>query len=175
MASLNKVQLIGHLGRDPEARTFPDGGMVVNMAIATTESWKDKNTGEKKELTEWNRVVANGKLAEICNQYLRKGSLVYVEGSLRTRKYQKDGVDHYATEVRADQMRMLDKRQDGQQGDQGYSQGQAPAPRNAAPTRAAPAPQRQAPAPRAASGFDDMDDDIPFRDPLSYRGAHLVL
>lgn len=172
MASLNKVQLIGHLGRDPEARTFPDGGMVVNMAIATTESWKDKNTGEKKELTEWNRVVANGKLAEICNQYLRKGSLVYVEGSLRTRKYQKDGVDHYATEIRADQMRMLDKRSDSQQGDQV----QAPATRNAAPARAAPAPQRQAPAQRSAGcGFDDMDDDIPFRDPLSYRGAHLVL
>lgn len=154
MASVNKVQLIGHLGRDPEARTFPDGGMVVNMAIATTESWKDKNTGEKKELTEWNRVVVNGKLAEICNQYLRKGSLVYVEGSLRTRKYQKDGADHYATEIRADQMRMLDKRSDSQQGDQV----QAPAPRQAAPApRQAPAP-----APRAASGFDDMDDSIPF-------------
>lgn len=151
MASVNKVIIVGNLGRDPEMRTFPDGGMVVNMAIATTESWKDKNTGEKKEVTEWNRVVVNGKLAEICNQYLRKGSLVYVEGSLRTRKYQKDGADHYATEIRADQMRMLDKRSDSQQGDQV----QAPAPRNAAPARAAPAP-------RAASGFDDMDDSIPF-------------
>lgn len=173
MASLNKVQLIGHLGRDPEARTFPSGDMVVNMAVATTESWKDKQTGEKKELTEWSRVVVNGKLAEICNQYLRKGSLVYVEGSLRTRKYAKDGVDHYATEIRADQMRMLDKRQDSQQGDQE----QAPIPRNSAPPRPAPAPQRQAPAPvgSGGSGFDDMDDDIPFRDPLSYRGAHLVL
>ena len=152
MASVNRVTLIGHLGRDPEARTFDNGDMVVNMTIATTESWKDKNTGEKKELTEWNRVVVSGKLAEICNQYLRKGSLVYVEGSLRTRKYQKDGVDHYATEIRADQMRMLDKRPDGQQG----GQGQGPAPRSAAPSRPAPAP--------APSGFDGLDDgsDIPF-------------
>lgn len=174
MASLNKVQLIGHLGRDPEARTFPDGGMVVNMAIATTESWKDKNTGEKKELTEWNRVVVNGKLAEICNQYLRKGSLVYVEGSLRTRKYQKDGVDHYATEIRADQMRMLGGRPTESDGS---DTGQFSRARSSAPAQA-PRPQQrdaQAPAPRAASGFDDMDDDIPFRDPLSYRGAHLVL
>lgn len=157
MASVNKVIIIGHVGRDPESRTFPDGGMVTNMAIATSETWKDKQTGEKKELTEWNRVVVNGKLAEICSQYLRKGSLVYVEGSLRTRKYQKDGVDHYATEIRADQMRMLDKRQDGQQGATSQ-QSQSPHP------QAAPRPAQAAPVPIGASGsgFDDMDDDIPF-------------
>lgn len=151
MASVNKVIIIGHVGRDPESRTFTDGGMVTNMAIATSETWKDKQTGEKKELTEWNRVVVHGKLAEICSQYLRKGSLVYVEGSLRTRKYQKDGVDHYATEIRADQMRMLGGRQDA-----------APAPSPAA--RPAPPPQRQAPAPApsASSGFDDLDSEIPF-------------
>lgn len=147
MASVNKVIIIGHVGRDPECRTFPDGGMVTNMAIATSETWKDKQTGEKKELTEWNRVVVHGKLAEICSQYLCKGSLVYVEGSLRTRKYQKDGVDHYATEIRADQMRMLDKRPEG---------GQAPAQR---PQEAKQPPKA---APPAGSGFDDMDDDIPF-------------
>ena len=147
MASVNKVIIIGHVGRDPESRTFTDGGMVTNMAIATSETWKDKQTGEKKELTEWNRVVVHGKLAEICSQYLRKGSLVYVEGSLRTRKYQKDGVDHYATEIRADQMRMLDKRQEG---------GQAPAQR---PQEAKQLPKA---APPAGSGFDDMSDDIPW-------------
>ena len=161
MASVNKVILIGHLGRDPESRTFPDGGMVTNMTVATSETWKDKVTGEKKELTEWTRVNAHGKLAEICGQYLRKGSLVYIEGSLRTRKYEKDGVDHYATEVKADQMRMLDKRQDGQQGGQGHDQGHAPAQRGSAPSRPAPATQR--PAPTASSGFEDMDDEmIPF-------------
>lgn len=164
MASVNKWIGIGNLGRDPELRTFPSGDQVANVTIACTDKWKDRQTGEIKEHTEWVRIVFNGRLAEICNQYLRKGSLVYVEGSLRTRKYQKDGVDHYATEIRADQMRMLDKRQDGQQGSQGYDQGQAPAPRNSAPARPAPAPQRQAPAPtsNASSGFDDMDDDIHF-------------
>lgn len=158
MASVNKVIIIGHVGRDPESRTFTDGGMVTNMAIATSETWKDKETGEKKELTEWNRVVVHGKLAEICSQYLRKGSLVYVEGSLRTRKYQKDGVDHYATEIRADQMRMLDKRPEGQQG--APSQSQAPRPQAAQ----RPAQAAQAPVGSAGSGFDDMDDDdlIPF-------------
>lgn len=177
MASVNKVILIGHLGRDPESRTFPDGGMVTNMTVATSETWKDKVTGEKKELTEWTRVNAHGKLAEICGQYLRKGSLVYIEGSLRTRKYEKDGVDHYATEVKADQMRMLDKRQDGQQGAQDHNQGQAPAPRQQAAPQPAPAAQQASrPAPSSAwSGFESMDDDVPFRDPMSYRGAHLAV
>ena len=157
MASVNKVIIIGHLGRDPESRTFDSGDMVANLAVATSESWKDKNTGEKKELTEWHRVNAHGKLAEICSQYLRKGSMVYIEGSLRTRKYQKDGADHYATEIRADQMRMLDKRQEGQQG---HDQGQPTAPRQ----QAAPRPAQAAPAPPRASGsgFDDMEDEIPF-------------
>ena len=165
MASVNKVIIIGHLGRDPESRTFDNGDMVANLAVATSETWKDKTTGEKKEAVEWHRVNAHGKLAEICRQYLRKGSLVYIEGSLRTRKYQKDGVDHYATEIRADQMRMLDKRQDGQQGAQGYDQGQSPAPRQQAAPRPAPAAQQASPpAPSSAgSGFESMDDEmIPF-------------
>jgi single-strand DNA-binding protein len=104
---LNKVQLIGHLGRDPEKRRMPGGDAVTNITLATTESWKDKATGEKKESTEWHRVVFFCGLAEIAGQYLKKGSQVYIEGSLKTRKYQKDGVDHYATEIHASEMKML--------------------------------------------------------------------
>ena len=185
MASINKVIIVGNLGRDPEMRTFPSGDQVANVTIATTDKWKDKQTGEPKEHTEWHRVVFNGRLAEIVGQYLRKGSQVYVEGSLRTRKWtDQAGVEKYSTEIRADQMQMLGSRQGmgggGAQGgdydDGGYGGGGAggyeqPAPRRAAPPpqRPAAAPQRPAPAPapmaqapRANSGFDDMDDDIPF-------------
>ena len=190
MASVNKVIIVGNLGRDPEMRTFPSGDQVANVTIATTDKWKDKQSGEMKEATEWHRVVFNGRLAEIAGQYLRKGSQVYVEGSLRTRKWtDQAGVEKFSTEIRADQMQMLGSRQGmggqggGQQGggydDGGYGGGgdqggggyeqqaprrPAPAPmqqRPAAPApRPAPAPAAQAP--RAASGFDDMDDDIPF-------------
>lgn len=187
MASVNKVIIVGNLGRDPEMRTFPSGDQVANVTIATTDKWKDKQSGEMKEATEWHRVVFNGRLAEIAGQYLRKGSQVYVEGSLRTRKWtDQNGVEKYSTEIRADQMQMLGSRQgmggggqggggqqgggydDGYGGDQGgYDQAPrraAPAPRPmAAPApRPAPAPAPVAQAPRAASGFDDMDDDIPF-------------
>ena len=180
MASVNKVIIVGNLGRDPEMRTFPSGDQVANVTIATTDKWKDKQSGEMREATEWHRVVFNGRLAEIAGQYLRKGSQVYVEGSLRTRKWtDQSGVEKYSTEIRADQMQMLGSRQgmgcgggqqqggydDGGYGDQGgYDQAPrraAPAQRPAAPVqRPAPAPVAQAP--RAASGFDDMDDDIPF-------------
>ncbi|HRM82398.1 MAG TPA: single-stranded DNA-binding protein [Acidovorax temperans] len=181
MASINKVIIVGNLGRDPEMRTFPSGDQVANVTIATTDKWKDKQTGEMREATEWHRVVFNGRLAEIVGQYLRKGSQVYVEGSLRTRKWtDQAGVEKYSTEIRADQMQMLGGRQGmggqggghddgyGDQGGGGYDQAPrraAPAPmqqqRPAAPApRPAPAPVAQAP--RAASGFDDMDDDIPF-------------
>ena len=180
MASINKVIIVGNLGRDPEMRTFPSGDQVANVTIATTDKWKDKQTGEMKEATEWHRVVFNGRLAEIVGQYLRKGSQVYVEGSLRTRKWtDQAGVEKYSTEIRADQMQMLGGRQGmggqggghddgyGDQGGGGYDQAPrraAPAPmqqqRPAAPApRPAPAPVAQAP--RAASGFADMDDDIP--------------
>ncbi len=191
MASVNKVIIVGNLGRDPEMRTFPSGDQVANVTIATTDKWKDRQTGEMKEATEWHRVVFNGRLAEIAGQYLRKGSQVYVEGSLRTRKWtDQAGVEKYSTEIRADQMQMLGSRQGmggqggGQQGggydDGGYGGGggsdsggydQAPQRRAAAPAPAQarppapaqrPAPAPMAPAPRAASGFDDMDDDIPF-------------
>ncbi|MDM0044791.1 single-stranded DNA-binding protein [Variovorax dokdonensis] len=180
MASVNKVIIVGNLGRDPESRTFPSGGQVCNVRIATTDRWKDRQTGEQKELTEWHNVVFNDRLAEIAGQYLRKGSQVYVEGSLRTRKWtDKDGNERYTTEIRADSMQMLGSRQ-GQGGsgpsddDGGYGGGggyaggsggggggggysRAPA---AAPRAPAAAP-RQAPA-KSSSGFDDMDDDIPF-------------
>ena len=184
MASVNKVIIVGNLGRDPEMRTFPSGDQVANVTIATTDKWKDKQTGEMKEATEWHRVVFNGRLAEIVGQYLRKGSQVYVEGSLRTRKWtDQAGVEKYSTEIRADQMQMLGSRQgmggggqgggqqgggydDGYGGDQGgYDQAPrraAPAPRPMAAPAPRPAPAPVAQAPRAASGFDDMDDDIPF-------------
>ncbi len=112
MSSLNKVQLIGHLGRDPEIRYMPSGDAMASVALATSEQWKDKATGEKKEATEWHRVVVFGKLAEIIGQYLKKGSLVYFEGKLKTRKWQnKEGQDVYTTEIVADQMQMLGGRQ----------------------------------------------------------------
>jgi single-strand DNA-binding protein len=165
MASVNKVIIVGNLGRDPEMRSFPSGDQVANVTIATTDKWKDKQSGEMKEATEWHRVVFNGRLAEIVGQYLRKGSQVYVEGSLRTRKWtDKDGVEKYTTEIRADQMQMLGSRQ-GMGGPGGDEGGGYEAPRQAAApaARAPAAAPRQAPAPsKAASGFDDMDDDIPF-------------
>lgn len=147
MASVNKVIIVGNLGRDPEARTFPNGGQVCNVRVATTDRWKDKQSGEMREATEWHAVVFNDRLAEIAAQYLRKGSQVYVEGQLRTRKYtDKDGNERYSTEIRADQMQMLG----------GKESGNAPAP--------APRPQSRAtaPAPRASSGFEDFDDSPPF-------------
>ena len=181
MASINKVIIVGNLGRDPEMRTFPSGDQVANVTIATTDKWKDKQSGEMKEATEWHRVVFNGRLAEIVGQYLRKGSQVYVEGSLRTRKWtDQAGVEKYSTEIRADQMQMLGGRQGmgGQGGGQddgggyggdtsgGYDQAPprraAPAPMQQRPAAPAPRPAPAAQAPRAASGFDDMDDDIPF-------------
>ena len=108
MASVNKVIIVGNLGRDPETRYMPSGDAMTSITVATTDSWKDKATGEKKEQTEWHRIAFFGKLAEIAGQYLKKGSQVYVEGSLRTRKYMdKDGVEKYATDIRADSMQML--------------------------------------------------------------------
>ncbi len=109
MSSVNKVIIVGRLGQDPEVRQFQNGGQVTNLSIATSERWTDKTTGERKEHTEWHRVVFNNKLAEIAQQYLRKGSQVYVEGSLRTRKWtdQQTGQERYSTEIRVDTMQML--------------------------------------------------------------------
>ena len=174
MASVNKVILVGNLGRDPEMRSFPSGDQVANVTLATTDKWKDKQSGEPREHTEWHRLVFNGRLAEIAGQYLRKGSQIYVEGSIRTRKWQDQatGQDRYATEVRVDQMQMLGSRQgmggpsdDGGGGYGGGGDGGGyDAPRRAAPVpRAASAPRAPAPAAsKPGSGFDDMDDDIPF-------------
>ena len=184
MASVNKVIIVGNLGRDPEMRTFPSGDQVANVTLATSDRWKDKQSGEMREHTEWHRLVFNGRLAEIVGQYLRKGSQIYVEGSIRTRKWQDQatGQDRYATEIRVDQMQMLGKRegQGGLGGDYGQDEGAygggygggraaprlaAPmAPRAAAPAAAAPAAAApMAPQPVAdAGGFGDMDDDIPF-------------
>lgn len=154
MSSLNKATIIGHLGRDPETRYLPSGEAVTNFSVATSETWKDKQTGERKEATEWHRISTFGKLAEIAGEYLVKGSLVYIEGKINTRKYQdKNGVERYATEIRADTMKMLGaKPQQGQQENEGHRP--APAARPAAQSRPAPA--------TSGGGFDDMDDDIPF-------------
>ena len=159
MASVNKVIIVGNLGKDPEMRTFPSGGRVCNVTIATSERWKDKTSGEMKELTEWHRVVFNDRLAEIAGEYLRKGSQVYVEGSLRTRKWtDKDGVEKYTTEIHALEMQLLGGREGMGGGAMGDEGGSAPAPRSAPPSR----PPATKPAAKSATGFDDMDDDIPF-------------
>ena len=152
MASINKVIIVGNLGRDPETRSFPNGDQVTNVTVATTDKWKDKTSGEMKEITEWHRVSFFGRLAEIAGQYLRKGSQVYIEGSLRTRKWiDKDGVERYATEIRADSMQMLGSRTEGSGTQHQAPQRQAPEARTPAETPA-----------KASNGFDDMDDDIPY-------------
>ena len=170
MASINKVILIGNLGRDPEVRYTPNGSAICNVSVATTRNWKDKTSGDKVEETEWHRVVCYDRLAEIAGEYLKKGRPVYFEGRLKTRKWQdKDGKDVYTTEVIADNMQLLGGREGmgggdsgddhgdrGDRGDRGESR--APA-RSAAP---APRPAPPKPAAKPATGFDDMDDDIPF-------------
>jgi len=164
MASVNKVIIVGNLGRDPEIRYMPSGDAIANIAVATSYKSKDRNTGEQKELTEWHRISFFGRLAEIVGQYLKKGSSVYVEGRLQTRKYtDKDGVEKYATDIIAEQMQMLGGRQ-GMGGDGGMDDGggyDAPPSRPAPRPQAAPAPAPR-PAPKPAANFSDMDDDIPF-------------
>jgi single-strand DNA-binding protein len=172
MASVNKVIIVGNLGRDPETRYMPNGEAVTNVAVATTESWKDKNSGEKKELTEWHRITFYRKLAEIAGQYLKKGSQVYVEGRLQTRKWtDKDGVEKYTTEIIADSMQMLGSRQgmgggasdDGGSGSYGGGGGGAPARQSSGGGAGGSGGAARAPAAaRPAPNFSDMDDDIPF-------------
>lgn len=153
--ALNKVQLIGHLGRDPEIRYATSGDAVANFSVATTERWKDKNTQEQKEKTEWHRITVWGRLAEVVGQYLKKGSKVYVEGKLQTRQYEKDGVTHYATEIVMQNMEMLDGKPQGDSQDSG-----APVRDQARGQGHNPPAQR--PQPKPAPNFSDMDDDIPF-------------
>ncbi|MBX3604468.1 MAG: single-stranded DNA-binding protein [Piscinibacter sp.] len=165
MASLNKVHLIGNLGRDPEVRYTPNGNAVCNVSIATTRQWKNKDSGERQEETEWHRVVFYDRLAEIAGEYLKKGRSVYVEGRLKTRKWQdKEGKDQYTTEIIATEMQMLGSREGmgagggGGEADDYGDGGGRPAARPAPASR--PAPQK--PASKPATGFDNMDDDIPF-------------
>jgi len=162
MASVNKVILVGNLGRDPEVRYGADGGSAIcNVSIATTSNWRDKNTGERREETEWHRVVFYNRLAEIAGEYLKKGRPVYVEGRLRTRKWQnKEGQDQYTTEIIADQMQMLGSR-DGAGGGDGFDAGGGGA---SSPSRPAARPQGQRPQAPSAGGSDlgNLDDDIPF-------------
>lgn len=188
---INKVILVGNVGQDPEMKYMPSGGAVTNISVATSESWKDKQTGQQQERTEWHRVVFFNRLAEIVGEYVRKGSKLYIEGSLRTRKWQgQDGQDRYTTEIVASEMQMLDSRQDGAGmggGMGGYQQPVAPQqanyqqppqqPHQQAPAQMAPQGQPQmapasapvqqpkaapAPAPQAPPAFDNFDDDIPF-------------
>ena len=162
MASVNKVILVGNLGRDPETRYMPDGGAITNISIATTSTWKDKS-GEKQEATEWHRIAFFGKLAEIAGEYLKKGSQVYVEGKLRTRKWQdKDGQDKYTTEIIADAMQMLGSRQ-GMGGEAGGSGGGGEYARSSGGGSTPGSTTKPASAAKGgAAKFDDMDDDIPF-------------
>ena len=166
---INKVILVGNLGQDPETRFMPSGGAVTNVSIATSESWKDKNSGQQQERTEWHRVVFFNRLAEIAGEYLKKGSKVYVEGSLRTRKWQdQSGQDKYTTEIVASEMQMLDSRGGAGGGDynQDYAQDSASSPQQSAPAGdSAPAQggsqEKPAGQPKPQN-FDDFDDDIPF-------------
>ncbi|SNR62031.1 single-strand binding protein [Methylobacillus rhizosphaerae] len=167
MASVNKVILVGNLGRDPEVRYMPNGEAVCNFSIATTDNWKDKN-GQRQERTEWHNIVMYRKLAEIAGEYLKKGRPVYVEGRLQTRKWQtKEGQDRYTTEIIADQMQMLGGRDAGSSGGASYDGGddfnqeysQSAPKQQAAPTQR---PAAAKPAPAAGNSFDDFEDDIPF-------------
>lgn len=164
MASVNKVILVGNLGRDPEVRYSGDGAAICNISVATTSSWKDRNSGEKREETEWHRVVFYNRLAEIAGEFLRKGRPVYVEGRLKTRKWQgQDGKDNYTTEIIAEQMQMLGGRGESGGGDfesQHHSSAPAQQRPSAPAPQAAPQPQ-QRPAPHQ-DNFADMNDDIPF-------------
>jgi len=168
---INKVILIGNVGQDPEVKYMPSGGAVVNISVATSETWKDKSTGQPQERTEWHRVVFFNRLGEIAGEYLRKGSKVYIEGALRTRKWQgQDGSDRYTTEIVANEMQMLDGRSDNAgsgPSDNGGNYNQDFAPSRPASQRQPsspmggnqPAPQS---APQQPAGFDSFDDDIPF-------------
>lgn len=167
---INKVILIGNLGQDPETRYMPSGGAVTNISVATSETWKDKQTGQPQERTEWHRVVFFNRLAEIAGEYLKKGSKVYVEGALRTRKWQgQDGQDRYTTEIVASEMQMLDGRGGDNSGagyDQSASQDPGPSGQQSygnAPSQGGSQPRQPAQQPQQpAGGFDSFDDDIPF-------------
>ncbi|HAN56567.1 MAG TPA: single-stranded DNA-binding protein [Betaproteobacteria bacterium] len=157
MASVNKVILVGNLGKDPEVRYMPSGDAMVNLTLATTDTWKDKS-GEKQERTEWHRIAIFGKLAEVAGEYLKKGSQVYFEGSLKTRKWtNKEGHDQYTTEIIADKMQMLG----GRSGSASMDSQDSGESRRPAAARPAPTPSSN-PSKSSGSNFDDLEDDIPF-------------
>ncbi|MDK2778424.1 MAG: single-stranded DNA-binding protein [Pseudomonadota bacterium] len=188
--SVNKVTLIGTLGRDPEVRYLPNGNAVANLTMATDESYNDKQTGQKVEQTEWHRITAYGKLAEIIQQYLKKGSKAYFEGKLRTREWEKDGIKRYTTEIIANDMMMLDSRgsndgmnysaptspsqmmnpQGGMNQPQGYSQAPQQAPQQ--PPQPAPQQQRPAPAPQQPAGGYQQAPQQPAHNPGGYQGGY---
>ncbi len=153
---INKVTIVGNLGQDPEVRYMPNGGAVTNISVATSETWKDKNTGVQREITEWHRIVFYRRLAEIAGEYLRKGSKVYIEGRLQTRKWQgQDGQDRYTTEIIANEMQMLDSRGGGTAN---FSDSQ---PSQSSPQQTSGSPG-QGPGSAPPPAIDDFDDDIPF-------------
>jgi single-strand DNA-binding protein len=166
MASINKVILIGNLGRDPEVRYTPSGAAVCNLRLATTRNWKSRDTGERQEETEWHSVVLYDRQAEVAGEYLKKGRPVYIEGRLKTRKWQdKDGNDRYTTEIVADSMQLLGGREGGGGGggEEGYSRdSEGGAPTSSSRPAAAPRAPAPRPAPKSSAGIDEMDDDIPF-------------
>lgn len=158
---VNKVILVGNVGNDPEFRVMPNGNGVANVSLATSETWKDKNTGDQQEKTEWHRVIFFNRLAEIVEQYVKKGTKLYVEGRLQTRSWEQDGVKRYTTEIVASEMQMLDSRgsADANRGDNAFAQqapGAAAAPQAAQASSSSAAPQT------APANFDNFDDDIPF-------------
>ncbi len=160
MGGVNKVILVGTLGRDPETKTFQNGGSLTQFSIATTEKWKDKNSGEQKEHTEWHRIVAGNRLGEIAQQYLKKGSKVYIEGKLKTRQWtDQNGQERYTTEISASELQMLDSK-----GDSNYQQNQS---QNTQQGYAQPKPQAQS---TAGGGTSDLEDDLPFA-PIDYRAV----
>ena len=173
MASVNKVIIVGNLGKDPEVRYMPSGGAICNVNVATTRQWKNKESGEKQEETDWHRIVFFDRLAEIAGEYLKKGRSIYVEGRLRTRKWtDKEGKDQYTTEIVATEMQMLGSREgmgvggnagaDDEGGAGGGGHGERAAPQRPAPASRPAAAAASRPAPKSTTGFDNMDDDIPF-------------
>lgn len=165
--TLNKVILIGNLGADPEVRYMPSGGAVANLRLATTEAWKDKQTGQPQERTEWHRVIFFQRTAEVCGEYLRKGSKIYVEGRIRTQKWQdKEGQDRYTTEIHGDQMMMLDSKGSGgasRESDDYGAPYSPPQPGRPSSSRPSVPPAQQAPDPGVnGGGLGDFDDDVPF-------------
>ena len=154
---VNKVILVGNVGNDPEFRVMPNGNGVANVSLATSETWKDKNTGDQQEKTEWHRVIFFNRLAEIVEQYVKKGTKLYIEGRLQTRSWEQDGVKRYTTEVVASEMQMLDSRGGGgNTGDNSFGQRQGSSAPAAQSSSTAAAPQA------APANFDNFDDDIPF-------------